>query len=87
MSAQMKASHIPGVSLSIVHGNQIIHLHGFGIANPSGQAVTPQTPFVLGSVTKSFTAMAIMQLVQTGKVDLDTRVQHYLHSIAKTGAR
>ncbi len=41
-------------------------------------AVTPQTPFLLGSTTKSFTALAIMQLVEAGKIELDAPVQRYL---------
>ncbi|MBN1219504.1 MAG: beta-lactamase family protein, partial [Anaerolineae bacterium] len=38
----------------------------------------PQTPFFIGSLTKSFTALAVMQLVEAGKIDLDAPVQHYL---------
>src|SRR6266540_1256844 len=75
---EMKAQRIPGLALGIVQGNQIVHLKGFGIADPSGRAVTPQTPFIIGSVAKSFTALAIMQLVEAGKVDLDAPVQRYL---------
>ena len=78
VSAEMQANHIPGLALGIVHGNQIVHLGGFGVADPSGRAVTAQTPFIIGSVTKSFTTLAIMQLVESGKVDLDAPVQRYL---------
>ncbi|MCB0123898.1 MAG: beta-lactamase family protein, partial [Caldilineaceae bacterium] len=45
---------------------------------PDGRAVTPQTPFVLGSTSKSFTALAVMQLVEAGKIDLDAPVTKYL---------
>jgi CubicO group peptidase (beta-lactamase class C family) len=69
---------IPGLALGIVQGDQIVHLKGFGVADPSGRAVTPQTPFMIGSVTKSFTALAIMQLVEQGKVELDAPMQRYL---------
>jgi CubicO group peptidase (beta-lactamase class C family) len=75
---QMSATHLPGLSLAIVHGDQIVHLKGFGKADTLGHAVTPQTPFVIGSASKSFTALAIMQLVEAGKIELDTPVQHYL---------
>src|SRR5216684_1056487 len=54
-----------------------LRLPGLGKAAPS-RPVTPQTPFILGSLSKSFTAMAIMQLVETGKVELDAPVQHYI---------
>ncbi len=55
-----------------------MHLRGFGRARPGGEAPTPQTPFFIGSLTKSFTALAVMQLVEAGKVELDAPVQRYL---------
>jgi len=66
------------MALGIVQDGQIAHLRGFGVADSSGRAVTPQTPFYLGSVTKPFTALAVMQLVEAGKIDLDEPVQTYL---------
>jgi CubicO group peptidase (beta-lactamase class C family) len=75
---QMRRLHIPGASLAIVEGDQIVHQRGFGKAYPGGEAPTPQTPFFIGSLTKSFTALAIMQLVESGKVVLDAPVQRYL---------
>ena len=76
--SQMRSLHIPGVALGIMHGNQVVHLRGFGVADPSGRLVTPQTSFSISSMTKSFTAVAIMQLVEQGKVTLDAPVQRYL---------
>src|SRR5215472_10333645 len=78
VSSEMRANRIPGLSLGIVHGTQIVHLQGFGAADERGRMVTPQTPFILGSTSKSFTALAIMQLVEAGKVELDAPVQRYL---------
>lgn len=75
---QMHRLNIPGVSLAIVEGDKIVHLRGFGKARPGGEAPTPQTPFFIGSLTKSFTALAVMQLVEAGKVELDAPVQRYL---------
>jgi len=75
---QMCRLKIPGVSLVIVEADQIVHLRGFGRAHPGGEAPTPQTPFFIGSITKSFTALAVMQLVEAGKVELDAPVQRYL---------
>jgi len=76
--SEMADLHIPGIAIAIVQGNQIVHLKSFGIADSSGRPLTPQTPMLIGSLTKSFTALAIMQLVEAGKIDLDTPVQHYL---------
>ncbi len=78
VEAQMKDQRLPGLALGIVKGDQIVHLKGFGIADPSGRAVTPQTPFIIGSLSKSLTALAIMQLVEEGKIELDMPVQHYI---------
>ncbi|MUT66990.1 serine hydrolase [Paenibacillus sp. NEAU-GSW1] len=78
----MKDFHIPGLAIGIVKGGQIISLKGYGIADKGGRAVTPETPFILGSVSKSFTALAIMQLAEQGAVDLDSSVQRYLPWLA-----
>jgi CubicO group peptidase (beta-lactamase class C family) len=71
----MEAQRIPGLALGIVYGDRIVHVQGFGQAEESGLDVTPQTPFLMGSVTKSFTALAIMQLSEAGRVQLDAPVQ------------
>ena len=76
--SEMDAQRIPGLALGIVHGDRIVHVQGFGQADRSGRDVTPQTPFLIGSVTKSFTALAIMQLSEAGRVELDAPVQRYL---------
>ncbi len=76
--AQVQDARIPGLALGIISGDQVAHLQGFGEADSTGRAVTPQTPFLLGSTTKSFTALAIMQLVEAGKITLDVPVQRYL---------
>jgi len=78
VTEQMNNLRIPGMALGIVQDGQIVHLQGFGVADSSGRAVTPQTPFYIGSVTKSFTALAVMQLVEAGKIDLEAPVQKYL---------
>jgi CubicO group peptidase (beta-lactamase class C family) len=78
IETKMQELRIPGLALGIVQGDQIVHLQGFGIADPSGRAVTAQMPFNIGSTTKSFTALAIMQLVEVGKIELDAPVQRYL---------
>lgn len=75
---QMRDLRIPGLALGIVEGEKIVHLKGFGVAGPDGRLVTPQTPFQLASIVKPMTGVAIMQLVEAGKLDLDTPVQHYL---------
>ncbi len=75
---QLHDLSIPGVSLGIVEDDRIVHLRGFGQARPGGEAPSPQTPFLICSLTKSITALAVMQLVEAGKIDLDSPVQQYL---------
>src|SRR5215217_1417802 len=75
---QLQEMRMPGAALGIVKGDEIVHLESFGDADDSGRAVTPETPFKIGSTSKSFTALAIMQLVEDGKVDLDAPVQRYI---------
>lgn len=70
-------SHIPGLALAVTHADRILHLKGYGRAT-SGQSVTPQTQFLVGSLSKSFTAIAVLQLAQTGRLDLDRPVQTYV---------
>ena len=75
---EMAAQRIPGLALGIVEGDRIAYMRGFGTADDSGAEVTPQTPFIIGSVAKSFTALAIMQLVEAKRVELDAPVQRYV---------
>ena len=76
--AGMDAAHIPGLALGVVHGDHVAYLRGYGVAGPDGRPVTTETPFILGSTSKSFTALAVMQLVEAGKIDLDAPVTKYL---------
>jgi CubicO group peptidase (beta-lactamase class C family) len=78
VEAEMDAQRIPGLALGIVEDDRIVHMRGFGEADASGRAVSPETPFIIGSLSKSVTALAIMQLVEAGKVDLDAPVQRYI---------
>lgn len=69
---------IPGAAIGIVQDDEIVHLRGYGVANADGDLVTPQTPFLLASLSKSMTAVAVMQLVEAGEVELDAPIQRYL---------
>ncbi|WP_170287048.1 serine hydrolase domain-containing protein [Paenibacillus faecis] len=78
VETMMDKLQLPGVAIGIVRGDQPLYLKGYGVTGPQGQPVTAQTPFILGSSTKSFTALAIIQLVEQGKVDLEAPVRDYL---------
>lgn len=74
-------NRIPGAALAIVEGDRVVHTRGFG-SDGHGNPVNDQTPFWIGSNTKSVTALATMQLVEEGLVDLDDPVQRYLPDFA-----
>jgi NADH dehydrogenase FAD-containing subunit/CubicO group peptidase (beta-lactamase class C family) len=78
VAREMRSARFPGVAVGVVRGDSVIYLRGFGRADPSGRPVTPQTPFLIGSITKSLTALAVLQLAERGQVDLDAPVQRYL---------
>lgn len=78
IASRMRAANIPGLALGVVRGNQVVYLKGYGVAGPGGRTVTPQTPFIIGSLSKSFTALAVMQLVDNGQIDLEASVTKYL---------
>ncbi len=75
---QMEDARIPGLALGVVQDGRTVHLAGFGRADDGGRAFTPRTPFFIGSNSKSFTALAIMQLAEAGVVDLDAPVRRYI---------
>ena len=73
----MRRAGIPGVGLTIVKGGQVLHTAGYG-RNADGSPVTPDTVMAIASLSKSFTATAVMQLVARGTVSLDAQVRQYL---------
>ncbi len=72
------ASNIPGIAISIVHGDEIVYTKGFGTTDNKDTPVTPDTPFYIGSVGKTFTALAIRQLEGEGKLDSKAFVTEYI---------
>jgi proline iminopeptidase len=78
IEGEMRRLRIPGAALAIVEGEEMVHVRGFGRARPGGEPPTPDTPFFIGSLTKAVTALAVMQLVEAGRVELDAPVQRYL---------
>lgn len=68
----VKNAHIPSLSVTIVDKNKVLFSENYGdVANSD-------TPFLLGSVSKSFTAVCIMQLVEQKKIDLGANISTYL---------
>jgi len=69
----------PGASVLIAHEGRILHEAGYGLADVEhGIPNTPRTRFRLASVSKQFASLAVMQLVEAGRIDLDLPLSTYL---------
>lgn len=76
---RMQKRHIPGLSLAVIKDGQVALARGYGLANVELDVpATPETVYPLYSVTKTFTATAVMMLVEEGKLALDDRVRQHL---------
>lgn len=75
---RMKQNKIPGLSLAVVDRDGILWAAGFGRTGWTKRRVTPETLFSIQSMSKTFTATAVMMAVQDGLVDLDTPITTYL---------
>jgi D-alanyl-D-alanine carboxypeptidase len=85
IKAEMERRHIPGLALAVVRNGKVVKMRGYGFANLEHDVpVTPDTVFELASVTKQFTAAAIMSLVEEGKVQLDDPVAWHLPRAPET---
>jgi CubicO group peptidase (beta-lactamase class C family) len=74
----MASWQIPGVALAVLHGDDVLHMAGYGVRDvEEGLPVTPETRFAIASMTKAFTAMGVALLVDEGKVKWDTPVREY----------
>ncbi len=79
IDSEFPASGVPGLAYAVVADGEVTSVGARGVVElGSEEKVTPDTPFVTGSISKSFTALSVMQLVEAGKVDLDAPLSRYL---------
>lgn len=79
VQGMMKEGEIPGLSLAVVENGKLIYSKAYGYANLSKSTpVTTGHTFQIGSITKSFAAVAVMLLVEDGKIRLDDPISTYL---------
>ncbi len=77
--AEMKSNKVVGASIAIIDKSQVAYAQGYGYADLENRIpATPETSFRVGSITKSFTAIAIMQLYEKGLLNLDEPIATYL---------
>lgn len=79
IAAELEAKKLPAFSIALVDGDRTVWAEGFGFQDTERQKpATARTVFRVGSVSKLFTDIAVMQLVELGKLDLDAPVGDYL---------
>ncbi len=86
VTAYLEQTGLPGASLVVVRGNQVAYAKGLG-HDSSGEPITPDTRMPIASLSKSITAMAVMQLVEAGTVELDQSVVTYLPELRMADER
>lgn len=81
---EMEAAKVPALAIAVVKGDDVLFSRGFGVtdAENGGVAVTADSLFRVGSVSKVVTGTMIMKLVEQGKIDLDTPVTEYVPWLA-----
>jgi CubicO group peptidase (beta-lactamase class C family) len=78
----------PGCAVGVFQGGRVVYEHGYGSANIEyAVPITPRTPFIMGSVSKQFTAAAIALLVERGRISLDDDVRKYVPELPDYGQR
>ena len=74
LADDVKKHHIPGMAVMVVDKDSVLFQETYGNCN------SIDTPFIIGSMSKSFTAVAIMQLVEENKIDLNKPVSEYINA-------
>lgn len=79
VSSEMRDDRIPGLSIAIVIDNRLAFERGYGFADLEACVpATTETVYRLASVSKTLTATAVMQLAESGRLDLDAPIQRYV---------
>ena len=79
VSEWLHDADVPGASVALVDGDEVVFADGFGARDlETNEAATADTLYGFGSITKSFTALAVMQLVEDGTLSVDDPVNAYV---------
>jgi CubicO group peptidase (beta-lactamase class C family) len=75
----LKQQRIPGAAVALVHEGRVIFSRCYGYADTEKKAaITEDTYFMAGSLTKSFTALAVLKLIEQGKIDPNADINNYI---------
>jgi CubicO group peptidase (beta-lactamase class C family) len=78
---------IPGLSAAVVQNRRIVWERGYGFEDMElGRPATPDTPYRIASLTKTFTSVLLLQCVEEARLDLEDPIQNYSSGIPETGA-
>ena len=81
--AERQADRLPSVAAAVARDGEIVWSNAIGSADlDAGRDATPDTQYRIGSITKTFTAVSIMQLRAAGELDLDDRLEQHLDGVA-----
>jgi CubicO group peptidase (beta-lactamase class C family) len=78
IAERMAVARIPGVSVGIIEDGRVAYLKGFGQARADGTPMAPASVLPVASLTKPLTALAVVQVADEGRLDLDATVSTYL---------
>ncbi|HBI45603.1 MAG TPA: hypothetical protein DDY78_22540 [Planctomycetales bacterium] len=88
MEKVVREHHVPGAALAVARNGRIVYARGYGYADlDKKEPVEPNALFRIASVTKPFTAVAVLQLVEGGKLHLNDKVFHVLELKAPNGPK
>ncbi|WP_217560600.1 serine hydrolase [Paenibacillus sp. GbtcB18] len=86
VTKNMEANHIKGAVLAISNNDEVFYTQGFGELS-DGRGISGTTPFPIASLSKSFTALAVLQLVEKGLIDLDAPYVSYFPDVSPKDKR
>ncbi|MEP6914553.1 MAG: serine hydrolase domain-containing protein [Acidobacteriota bacterium] len=86
VEAFRQKNRVPGMAVVITRNRDVVHVAGYG-TDSRGAAITGKTRLPIASLSKSFTALAVMQLVEAGRVNLDASVRDYLRDFSVADPR
>ena len=79
---ELKTTNTPGAVIAVVSGDKVVYIKAFGVSNiESGTPMTSEMLFQLGSLTKTFTATALVALAEEGKIKLDEPIGNYVKGL------
>ena len=85
IKVRLAKEHLPGLSLAVLRNGKVIKIKGYGYADLELRSpAAPDTVYGIGSITKQFTAAAVLLLVQEGRINLEDSISKYIAGVPET---